>query len=174
MVKLIWFRSAQIAAGFMTSSGLFAGGYSLLQKGIDAKGSLEFKSALISGSISAESAGLAMILVGLVVFLVPFVVRVKVSRDRISLVGVRTRSSGIFISTRRLCRLNAVGSPEIFPSARNVRIDWQLIWVSCVTVKDLTPQKCSGRNCLTVYPLRHRFYRTGEPFVGLNKNRQLS
>jgi hypothetical protein len=85
MKQLILFRLAQITAGVGVSSGLFAGGFSLLQKGVEAKGTLELKSALISGTISAESAGLAMILVGLVVFLVPFLSKVKVSRGRINI-----------------------------------------------------------------------------------------
>ena len=110
MTKLILFRLAQIAIGTIVSSGLFSGGFFLLKKGVDAKGTLEFKSVLISRTISAESAGLAMILVGLVVFIVPFVSKVKASRGRINIrLCTGFAEKFVFFGTQTLPRAGPVG-----------------------------------------------------------------
>jgi hypothetical protein len=82
MRYLIRYRTLQQIFSFITSGGLFCGGFKLLSLGIEAKGSLEIKSSILSGTINAESAGLAMIFAGVIVFLAPFVFRAKIVRDR--------------------------------------------------------------------------------------------
>lgn len=82
MKAVIWYRIYLIAIGTALSSALFFGGYKLLVLGIEAEGRFAFKSSLLSGSISAESAGLALIFAGIVVFLTPFILRTKITRDR--------------------------------------------------------------------------------------------
>jgi hypothetical protein len=71
-------RAFQVVAGTLSSAGLFYGGYTLLLRGIEAKGSLDLNSALLSGKITAESAGLAMIFAGVIVFLAPLMFRAQI------------------------------------------------------------------------------------------------
>jgi hypothetical protein len=83
MKTMIWFRVFQISISCISSSGLFIGGSKLVMLGIEVEGTLGTKSTLLSGMITAESAGLAMIFAGLIVFLAPFIFRANISRDRI-------------------------------------------------------------------------------------------
>ena len=105
MKPLILLKIIQFTASFVTSIGLFSGGYKLFELGTAAKGTFDIRSSFLSGSITAESAGLAMIFAGVVVFLAPFLHRVKVTRDRISLVGVQTFALIAFISLETYRRL---------------------------------------------------------------------
>ena len=95
MKAVIWYRIYLTTIGTALSSALFFGGYKLLQLEIEAKGRFAIKSSLFSGSISAESAGLAFIFAGIVIFLIPFILRVKITRDRMLFWGM---SDGKFLS----------------------------------------------------------------------------
>jgi hypothetical protein len=64
---VFFLRVAQLAIGALTGIGLFVGGFVLVIKA------------------ASESAGLAMILAGVIVFVVPFVFQAKISRDRMTI-----------------------------------------------------------------------------------------
>lgn len=77
-MPVVRLRAFQVFVGTLLSAGLFYGGYTLLLRGIEARGSLDLNSALLSGKITAESAGLAMIFAGVIVFLAPLVFRARI------------------------------------------------------------------------------------------------
>ncbi len=85
MKPLIWLKFIQLVTSSLISTGLFFGGFKLFVLGASAKGNFDFKSSFLSGSITAESAGLVMIFIGVIVFLAPFVFKIKISRDRINI-----------------------------------------------------------------------------------------
>ncbi|MCB0171896.1 MAG: hypothetical protein KDJ97_15220 [Anaerolineae bacterium] len=90
MKTMIWFRIFQISVTSIFSSGLFIEGSKLVMLGIEFEGTLGTESAHLSSMIAAESAGLAMIFAGLIIFLVPFIFRANISRDRITMDYVQT------------------------------------------------------------------------------------
>ena len=90
--QVFWLRFLELAIGSLLSAGLFLGGYQLLLLGVEANGSFDLKTSLLSGTITAQSAGFVMIFAGVIVFIAPLVFRAVVSPKRLK---IRSSSSGL-------------------------------------------------------------------------------
>ena len=83
MKQILWLRAMQFILSSLVGSGLSLAGFVLLRDGVQGKGTISIQSSVLSGSVTAEAAGLAMIFVALVVFALPFFFRSEITRDRI-------------------------------------------------------------------------------------------